>query len=255
MSRARLAGIEIDRMTFRDAIDRIITLAHTRDRHIVVTPNLDHMIRLKKDRAFRAAYSAATLVLTDGMPLVWVSRLGKTPLPGRVAGADLVVPVLTEAERMGRSVFFLGPMPETLELALRRCALDFPRLRIAGSHAPPLNFEHDMTQDATCVASIRDAHPDIVFLALGTPKQELWIARHRSELEFGVALCVGAGIDFFAGVQQRCPKFLARIGAEWMWRLLREPKRLGRRYAQCLLFVPELVWGQVRDARRSKANS
>jgi len=255
MSRARLAGIEIDRMTLGNAIDRIMTLAHTRDRHIVVTPNLDHMIRLKKDSAFRAAYAAATLVLTDGMPLVWVSRLGKTPLPGRVAGADLVLPVLTEAERMGRSVFFLGPMPETLERALRRCALDFPRLRIAGSHAPPLNFEHDMTQDATCVAAMRDAHADIVFLALGTPKQELWITRHRSELDFGVALCVGAGIDFFAGVQQRCPEFLAQIGAEWIWRLLREPKRLGRRYAQCLLFVPELVWGQVRDARRSKANS
>jgi len=136
-----------------------------------------------------------------------------------------------------------------------RCALDFPRLRIAGAHAPPLDFEHDMTQDAACVSAIRDARPDIVFLALGTPKQELWIARHRKELDFGVALCVGAGIDYFAGVQRRCPKFLARIGVEWIWRLLSEPKRLGRRYAQCLLFMPELVWEQIRDARRSKANS
>ncbi len=255
MSRTRLAGVEIDRLTPHEAIDRIVALAHTRDRHIVVTPNLDHMIRLQKDRAFRAAYAAASLVLTDGMPLVWVSRLGNTPLPGRVAGADLVVPVLAEAERIGCSVFFLGPMPETLKLALRRCALDFPRLRIAGAHAPPVNFEHDVTQDAACVASIRDARPDIVFMALGTPKQELWIARHRTELDFGVALCVGAGIDFFAGVQHRCPKFLARMGAEWVWRLLREPKRLGRRYAQCLLFMPELVWEQIRDARRNKANS
>ena len=255
MNRARLGGIEIDRMTLRAAIDRIVTLGQTRDRHIVVTPNLDHMIRLQKDRTFRAAYAAATLVLTDGMPLVWVSRLGNTPLPGRVAGADLVVPVLAEAERTGCSVFFLGPMPATLDRALSRCALDFPRLRIAGAHAPPLNFEHDMRQDAACVAAIRDARPDIVFLALGTPKQELWIARHRNELDFGVALCVGAAIDFFAGVQRRCPKIVARLGAEWIWRLLREPRRLGRRYAQCLLFMPELVWGQVRDARRSKAHS
>jgi N-acetylglucosaminyldiphosphoundecaprenol N-acetyl-beta-D-mannosaminyltransferase len=255
MSRTRLAGVEIDRLTAHDAIDRIVALAHTRERHIVVTPNLDHMIRLRQDRAFRDAYTAATLVLADGMPLVWVSRLGNSPLPGRVAGADLVVPVLAAAERSGCSVFFLGPMPETLALALKRCALDFPRLRIAGAHAPPLEFEHDMTQDAACVTAIRNAGADIVFLALGTPKQELWIARHRSELDFGVALCVGAGIDFFAGVQRRCPRFLALIGAEWIWRLLREPRRLGRRYAQCLLFMPELIWEQIRDGRRSKASS
>ena len=255
MKRARIAGVEIDRLTPRDAIDRIVALARTRGRHIVVTPNVDHMVRLQKDRAFRSVYAAASLVLTDGMPLVWVSRLGNTPLPGRVAGADLVQPVLAEAERKGCSVFFLGPMPETLRLTLARCAVEFPRLRIAGSHAPPLNFEHDMTQDAACISATRDARPDIVFLALGTPKQELWIAQHRSELDFGVALCVGAGIDYFAGVQRRCPKFLARIGVEWIWRLLSEPKRLGRRYAQCLLFMPELVWEQIRDARRSKANS
>jgi N-acetylglucosaminyldiphosphoundecaprenol N-acetyl-beta-D-mannosaminyltransferase len=255
MSRARIAGVEIDRLTPRDAVDRIVALARTRGRHIVVTPNLDHMIRLRSDNGFRGAYAAASLVLTDGMPLVWVSRIGKTPLPGRVSGADLVHPVLAESERKGCSVFFLGPMAATLELALKRCALEFPRLRVAGAHAPPLNFEHDPTLDAACVGAIRDAQPDIVFLALGTPKQELWIARHRSQLDYGVALCVGAGIDFFAGVQQRCPKLLAQIGAEWIWRLLREPKRLGRRYAQCLMFMPELVWEQIRDARRSKANS
>ena len=255
MSRTRIAGLEIDRLTPRDAVDRIVAFARTGDRHIVMTPNVDHMLRLRSDRAFRNAYATASLVLTDGMPLVWVSRLGNTPLPGRVAGADLVEPVLAEAERQDCSVFFLGPMPETLKLALRRCALDFPRLRIAGAHAPPLDFEHDMTQDAACVSAIRDARPDIVFLALGTPKQELWIARHRKELDFGVALCIGAGIDYFAGLQRRCPKFLARIGVEWIWRLLSEPKRLGRRYAKCLLFMPELIWEQIRDARRSKANS
>jgi N-acetylglucosaminyldiphosphoundecaprenol N-acetyl-beta-D-mannosaminyltransferase len=255
MSRARIAGVEIDRLTARDAIDRIVALARTRGRHIVVTPNLDHIMRLQVDDGFRDAYAVASLVLTDGMPLVWVSRIGQTPLPGRVAGADLVRPVLAEAERNGYSVFFLGPMPETLKLALKRCELEFPRLRIVGAHAPPLNFEHDLAQDAACVAAIRDVRPDIVFLALGTPKQELWIARHRGDLDYGVALCIGAGVDFFAGVQRRCPKFIAQIGAEWIWRLLREPKRLGRRYAQCLLFMPELVWEQIRNARRHRANS
>ena len=98
MSRTRIAGLEIDRLTPRDAVDRIVAFAHTRDRHIVVTPNVDHMLRLRSDRAFRSAYATASLVLTDGMPLVWVSRLGNTPLPGRVAGADLVEPVLAEAE-------------------------------------------------------------------------------------------------------------------------------------------------------------
>ncbi len=255
MGRACIAGVEIDQLTPRDAIVRIAALARTRGRHIVVTPNLDHMLCLRGDRPFRDAYAAASLVLADGMPLVWLSRLGGTPLPERVAGADLIEPMLAEAERNGWSVFFLGPMPVTLELALDRCAREFPRLRIAGSHSPPRNFEQDSAQNAACVAAIRKAHPDIVFLALGTPKQELWIAQYRGEIEFGVALCIGAGIDFFAGVQQRCPRFLARIGAEWIWRLLREPKRLGRRYARCLLFMPQLVWEQIRDGRRIKVNS
>lgn len=254
MSRARIAGIEIDRLTPRAAIDRIVALAHTHNRHIVVTPNLDHMIRLRSDKGLRGAYSAASLVLADGMPLVWISHIGRAPLPGRVAGADLVRPVLAEAERRGYSVFFLGPMPETLKLVLERCALEFPRLRIVGAHAPPMDFEHDPTRDAACIAAVCAAKPDIVFMALGTPKQELWIARHRDQLDFGVALCIGAGMDYFAGVQRRCPPFLARVGAEWIWRLLSEPKRLGRRYARCLLFMPELVWEQIRDARRSKAS-
>lgn len=254
MSRSCIAGIEIDRLTQSDALVRIAAFAGTGGRHIVVTPNLDHILRLRSDAAFRKAYAAASLVLADGMPLVWLSRIGRVPLPGRVAGADLVQPVLAEAERKGCSVFFLGPMPETLALALNRCALEFPRLRIAGAHAPPINFEHDVAADAVCVAAIRDARPDIVFLALGTPKQELWIVRHRNDLDFGVALCIGAGIDYFARVQRRCPQFLSRIGAEWIWRLLSEPRRLGRRYAQCLLFLPGVVWEQIRDARRSKVN-
>ena len=255
MSRARIAGIEVDRVTISDAMERIAAFSRTRNRHIVVTPNLEHMLRLRSDYAFRSAYAAASLVLADGMPLVWVSHLGNSPLPERVAGADLIEPVLAQAERNGRSVFFLGPMPETLRRALARCTIEFPHLRIVGSRAPPLNFEHDVTEDAACVSAIRDARPDIIFVALGAPKQELWIARHRNELDFGVALCIGAGIDYFVGVQRRCPQFLARIGAEWIWRLLSEPKRLGRRYAQCLLFLPGLVWEQIRDARRSKANS
>ncbi len=255
MDRACIAGIEIDPITPRHAIARIAALARTRGRHTVVTPNLDHVIRLRSDCAFRDAYAAASLVLADGMPLVWLSRLGNAPLPGRVAGADLIQPALVEAERNGLSVFFLGPMPETLELALNRCARDFPKLRIAGAHSPPRNFEHDAAQDAACIAAIREARPDILFLALGTPKQELWIARNRGEFDFGVALCIGAGMDFFAGVQQRCPKFLAGIGGEWIWRLLREPRRLGRRYARCLLFMPQLVWEQIRDGRRTKVNS
>lgn len=251
MSRTRISGIDIDRLSANDAMERIAELARTRGRHLVVTPNLDHMVRLRSDRAFRSAYAGASLVLTDGMPLVWISRLGNNPIPGRVAGADLVEPVLAYAEREGRSVFFLGPMPDTVKVALARCAVDFPRLRIAGSHAPPLDFEHDRAHDAACVSAVRAARPDIIFVALGAPKQELWIARHRDELDFGVALCVGAGIDYFAGVQHRCPRILARIGAEWIWRLLSEPKRLGPRYVQCLLFLPQLVWEQIRDARRS----
>ena len=253
MSRVFVLGTEVDPITLEEAVSRIARLARSRDRHFVVTPNVDHVIRLRSDRDFRDAYAAATLVLADGMPLVWASRLTRSPLPERVAGADLVLPVLAAAERDGLGVFFLGPMAETLNIALGWIGVRFPRLRIAGAHAPPRDFERDQASLSRSVAALRAANPDIVFLALGTPKQELWIARHRDELNFGVALCIGAGIDFIAGVQKRCPRILSRLSLEWAWRVYREPKRLWRRYAHCLLLAPILMWEQLRHAWRFRA--
>ena len=244
MSRTRIAGVEIDRLTPRDAVDRIVASrayprpAHRDDAQCRSHASLCEAIALPQRVCHRQPGS-------DGWHAV---GLGQAVSETRLFLGVLRAPIWSNrcwrrpSAKTSR-FSFSAPCRETLELALRRCALDFPRLRIAGAHAPPLHFEHDMTQDAACVSAIRDARPDIVFLALGTPKQELWIARHRKELDFGVALCVGAGIDYFAGVQRRCPKFLARIGAEWIWRLLSEPKRLGRRYAQCLLFMPGIGLG------------
>jgi len=253
VSRVRVFGITVDRLTTRAAIDRILDLAKTGGRHVAVTPNLDHVVLLRTDQRLRDVYAIASLVLADGMPLVWASRIGGALLPERVAGSDLVAPVLAGAERNGLSVFFLGPMPETLSLALARCAADYPRLRIAGSFAPPRGFEEVKALDDACVAAVRESLPDVLFVSLGCPKQDHWIGRHRNDLPFGVALCVGAGVDFFAGVVQRCPRLVAMMGGEWLWRLIHEPRRLWRRYAQCLLLLPGLVVDQFRDAYRPKS--
>src|SRR5207253_2111178 len=144
---------------------------------------------------------------------------------------------------------------DSLNIVLQRIAVRFPRLRIAGWHAPPMNFDSDPALQAESLAAVREARADIVFLALGTPKQELWIGQNRQSLDFGVALCVGAGIDFVAGVQKRCPPVLTRLGLEWAWRVFREPRRLWRRYAQCALFVPILMWEHLRHAWRFRTRS
>ena len=253
MNRVFVLGAYVDAVTQDEAVAGILRLARTRGRHMVVTPNVDHVIRMRRDAHLREIYRSAALVLADGMPLVWASRLTRTPLPERVAGADLIAPVLAGAERDGLSVFFLGPMRDTLDIALSRFAVQFPGLRIAGSHSPPFGFEADPLLDAQCPEALRAANPDIVIACLGAPKQELWIFRKRREVGFGIALCLGAALDFVAGFQKRCPPAIGRLGLEWAWRVGNEPRRLWRRYAQCLLLAPVLMWEQVRYARRHRA--
>jgi N-acetylglucosaminyldiphosphoundecaprenol N-acetyl-beta-D-mannosaminyltransferase len=249
-NRVSLFGISIDNLTMAEAVESVRRLLEDRNRqHYVATPNVDHIVRLHKDAVFRQAYAGASLVLADGMPLVWASRSLGRPLKMRVTGADLLPGVCEMAAPIGKSVFLLGGLNGVAERAAHNLRARYPGLQVAGVYSPPLGFERDAREQQRIVERINRARPDLLAIGLGSPKQELWIAAHRRQLQFGVALCIGAAIDFAAGVLQRAPQWMQRHGLEWLWRLSRDPRRLWKRYLVDDLAFAKIVareWWRLR---------
>jgi N-acetylglucosaminyldiphosphoundecaprenol N-acetyl-beta-D-mannosaminyltransferase len=245
-----LFGIEFDFVTLGEAVDRVERLARERTGGLVVTPNVDFVMKVQVDHAFRRVCQQSPLVLADGMPVVWASRLLGAPLPERVAGSDLFPLACERAAQVGQSVYLLGAREGVAERAARILQDRYPGLQVAGTHSPPLGFDRDAAASARVVELVRAAQPDLLFLALGAPKQELWYDAHRDALGVPVALGVGASIDFIAGEVQRAPSWMRRAGLEWLYRFVQEPRRLFRRY---FIDDTKFIVLVAREWRRSRA--
>ncbi|MDQ0316514.1 WecB/TagA/CpsF family glycosyltransferase [Amorphus orientalis] len=248
-NQVRLFGIDLDVLDLRGAVERIMDFAGKRPARIVVTPNLDHLLKLQSDAAFHAAYLETDLVLADGMPLVWLSRLEATPLPERVAGSELIVPVCREAAARGRSVFFLGTTDAVLAEAEARLRQEIPEIKVAGRHAPGFGFREDDAAQKQAAEIVAASGADILFLALGAPTQEVFAVRYRDTIGCGVVLCIGAGLDFLAGRTSAAPVWMRRSGGEWIWRVLQEPARLAPRYGRILWRLPGLLGAHFSERR------
>ncbi len=254
MEAIELFGITIHNVTMAEAVEGVRRLLAGDGKHILVTPNVDHIVRLSRDTEFVDAYRRASVVLADGMPVVWASRWLGRPLKERVTGSDLLPLVCGLAAEGGYSVYLLGAMPGVAETAIANLKRRFPGLRVAGCYSPPFGFERDEAENAAIIQRINTALPDILFLGLGPAKQEKWIARHVDALDIRLALCIGAGIDFLAGSVQRAPVWMQRSGLEWLYRLRREPQRLWRRYLVEDTAFAGILWrerGRLRAAHAS----
>ena len=253
--RVSLFGLEIDALRMPEAVERVLTwIAHPQGAcQYIVTPNVDHAVMFQKDVALRSAYGAAGLVLADGLPVVWASRLLRRGLPERIAGSDLV-PELFEAARRRSGpalrVFLLGAMPGVAERATANIERRWANVKVAGVYSPPFGFEKSSQQNDDILAQIADAQADLLIVGLGAPKQELWVHRHRDRLRVPVAVCAGATIDFLAGEKRRAPRWMQRVGLEWFHRMASEPRRLVRRYFRDAVVFPQLVWRELRQERK-----
>jgi N-acetylglucosaminyldiphosphoundecaprenol N-acetyl-beta-D-mannosaminyltransferase len=225
-----LAGVRLDAITETQCIQHILDELDAQRGGMLVTPNLDHLQRCTKNLAFSALVAEADLVVADGMPLVWASKLQGTPLPERVAGSNLITTLSGAAAGKGRSIYLLGGSEGTAEGAARVLTERFPNLKIVGTLYPPLGFEDDARQMGDMVASLSAARPDIVYVALGSPKQEKLIARLRPILPEAWWVGVGNSFSFLCGDVRRAPRWMQVSGLEWVHRLGQEPKRLFRRY-------------------------
>lgn len=206
----------------------------------VFTLNLDHIVKLRSDARFRAAYRRAGLITADGFPIVIACRLqGKRV--GRVAGSDLIEPISAEAARTGKSIYLFGSNLHVLVKASRVLRQRNPGLTIAGMSAPPQGFDPTSEDASRCLAAIRSSGADLCFVALGAPKQELFSDHGKNVLSNVSFVCIGAGLDFIAGAQIRAPRWMQRYGMEWLWRAAGNPQRLLYRYLLCMGALPGLL--------------
>jgi N-acetylglucosaminyldiphosphoundecaprenol N-acetyl-beta-D-mannosaminyltransferase len=227
--RIELGGVLIDQIDVEGAVDRLREFLADGGTHQIVTVNLDFLSIAQRDPAFRRTLNAADLAVADGMPLVWASRLRGEPLPERVAGVDLVHQSCQLAARTGHSVFLLGAAPGVADSAARKLREEYPGLRVSGTYSPSIGAM-TRAENAAIIRMIRDARPGFLFVALGAPRQDLWIHENRAELGVPVSIGVGCVFDLLAGSVERAPHWMQKSGLEWAHRLRSEPGRLWRRY-------------------------
>jgi len=246
-----LCGVRLDAVTEAECVDLIIRQSKHGRGGWVVTHNLDHLRRLMNDRDFAPLCEQATLRVADGMPLIWASRIQRTPLPERVAGSNLIFSLSDAAARAGRSIFLLGGDGETAILAAAALQERCPGLRIAGLDRAPHGFDDDPEHMEHLRLHLEETAPDIVFVALGSPKQERIISRLRPAAPNAWWLGVGISFSFACGDVRRAPGWMQALGLEWAHRLFQEPRRLWRRYlVEGIPFALGLMFRAARTRSR-----
>lgn len=223
-------GIPIHALCEEECVAHVLAALEAECGGWIVTPNLDHLRRLVREADFRALCAQANLSVADGAPLVWASHLQRTPLPERVAGSNLIWSLSRALASSGRSAYFMGGDPGTAEAAAQILRQRFAGLVVAGTSCPAPGFERDEGQMAALIEELESSAPDVVFVALGSPKQERLISELRSVLPGSWWLGIGISFSFVCGEVRRAPRWVQRLGLEWVHRMLQEPRRLARRY-------------------------
>lgn len=230
MARIKFMNTCIDNLTMSETLNEIDKLIQKKICSYVVTPNVDHIVRLEKDEELQKVYKNASLILTDGKPLIWISKWYKTPIKEKISGSDLFPRVCQLAANKNYTMYLLGAAEGVADTAARNLMKKYPGLNIVGTYSPPFGFEKNEQEMNKIKAQIQDVHPDILIVGLGCPKQEKFMYYHCKELGVPISFGLGASIDFEAGNIKRAPKWMSNHGLEWLYRFSKEPKRLFKRY-------------------------
>ncbi|BAB80202.1 N-acetyl-mannosamine transferase [Clostridium perfringens str. 13] len=223
-------NIEVDNLTMNEAIDRAEELIIKKKPSYVVTPNVDHIVKLENDKEFQEVYKNADLILTDGMPLIWISKIKGNPIKEKISGSDFFPKLCERAAEKGYSLFLLGAAEGVAAKAAKNLKEKYESLDIVGTYSPSYGFEKKDDEIKMIIEMINEAKPDILAVGLGAPKQEKFLHKYRNDLNVPISLAIGASIDFEAGNINRAPKWMQNSGFEWAYRLIKEPKRMFKRY-------------------------
>lgn len=236
MNRVDVLGVGFDNLTMAEAVGAALALIDGGSGRYVVTPNPEIVMLAREDVRLRAALDGAALVLPDGIGVVKGAKILGTPLKGKLPGIDFAAGVMAKLAEKGGSVFLFGAKPGIAEKAGEALSARYPGLRIAG-----LNDGY-FSDDAPIVTKINAASPDLLLVCLGAPKQEFWMRKYDGRLNVGLMAGLGGSLDVFAGAVSRAPKIWQDLGLEWLYRLIREPKRIGR-----MMKLPQFVLTAVGE--------
>ena len=220
--RIDVLGVGFDNLTLEEAVEAGMDLVRAPGAHYVVTPNPEIVEVCREDPAVMDIVNRADLVLADGIGVIKGAAMLGTPLKGKVPGIEFAAGLLGKLAKEGRSVYLLGAKPGVAELAGKRLSGQYPGLKIAGTH------DGYFQEDAPVVEDIRASGADVVLVCQGAPKQEKWMAKNGADTGAHLLCGLGGSLDVFAGVVERAPKFWCDHGLEWLYRLLKEPRRAGR---------------------------
>jgi len=250
--KSNIFGLDIDNGNCQEISSTILDSTLKSERVMVVTPNVDHFLRWQKDINFRDLYSHANFCLIDGMPILWLARLLGYADCERITGVDLTLELLSKANEFNLPIAIIGGTAEVLEIANEKIAKRFPNLDLFLTMSPTPTELNDDEYLGLISNKLAVKKEKIVLLCLGSPKQEkLYADLQLHRLHTGAFLCVGATVDFIAGVKRRAPKFIQNAGLEWIFRFLQEPKRLFRRYfIENITIIPYLVRAALMRLRK-----
>ena len=230
MARIEFLNTHIDNLTMDEAIEEIERLIRRDCCSYVVTPNLDHIVIMETDNEFAEIYQKADLVVADGKPLIWISKILKNPIKEKISVSDLFPKMCELCAKKGYSIFILGAAEGVADKAAKNLISKNPGLRIVGTYSPSLGFEKNSTELENIKNIITSAKPDILAVSLGSPKGEKFVYKHLKEYGIPLGISIGATIDFEAGNVKRAPKWMANHGLEWLFRITQDPQRLIKRY-------------------------
>jgi exopolysaccharide biosynthesis WecB/TagA/CpsF family protein len=225
-----IGNVRIDSVTMQQAVNTTLEMINNKGKYYITTPNLDFLYNASNDQHFMQILNSSSLNIPDGKPLILLSRVLGRPLKEKVSGADFFVEVCRKSVDKNISIFLLGSAPGVADKAKGNLEERFNGIDIVGARSPSFGFEKDEVESRELVEKINIVSPDILFVGVGSPKQELWIDKYLDQLDVKVAIGVGASFDFAAGNVKIPPPYIKKIGFAWLWRLTLEPKRLWKRY-------------------------
>ena len=228
--RQKFINTNIDNITMTEAIEKIKGFVKSNKYNYVVTPNVDHIVKIEYDEEFREIYKNADLILADGMPLIWISKIKGNKIKEKISGSDIFPKVCEVSSENGYKLFLLGAAEGVASKAEENLRKKYKNIDIVGTYSPKYGFENDDEEILKIIKMINEAKPDILLVGLGAPKQEKFIYKYKDRLKVPVSLAIGASIDFEAGNIKRAPVWMQNIGLEWFYRFLKEPRRLFKRY-------------------------
>lgn len=230
MARIQFMNTQIDNLTMSETLQEIDALIQKKQPAYVVTPNVDHIVQLEKDKELREVYQNADLILTDGKPLLWIAKWYGTPIKEKISGSDLFPFLCKMAAEKHYTMFLLGAAQGVAQKAAENLMKKYQGLEVVGTYSPPFGFEKNQLEMKKIRDMIHEAKPDILIVGLGCPKQEKFILHNYKILNVPISLGLGASIDFEAGNVKRAPKWMSNYGLEWLFRITQDPKRMAKRY-------------------------